>query len=234
MHSNRCENLCGQPRGIKLNLLAMLLSCCISYGNSDTLMELWQRRPFYIGPLLGYGSTDWSMLVANCNQDPVCASGITMSAPLGAGDSGWVWGGTIGYEVKPFWALESMFMRFPSTTVLFQGGYNYYTQYYNLTTLRSTTWAFMGVAKFMTQIAHTGWRGFANAGIDFTFRDDVLNESMRINPTFGVGINYVLPHNIMFELAFQYVSGYGEANIVPAATYMPFLYTVHAKLMYRV
>lgn len=216
-------------------VLLFLMLCQTQAVSKNPYLARWKSRSFYFGPILGYGSTDWNMLVANCEpQDVFCQDNIKLSAPLGAGDSGWVWGTTLGYEVKPFWALESMFMRFPNTTVLFNGGYNFYLDRYNLTTMRSTTWAMMTVAKFMTQIAQTGWRGFANAGIDFTFRNDALSNTMRINPTFGVGMNYVLPHNIMLELAFQYVSGYGEANEVPVTKYMPFLYTVHAKLLYRV
>lgn len=218
-----------------LLMMAISLSGDALADTANPFPALWKAHPFYFGPLLGYGSTDWSMLVLNCSSsDEYCdPSELSLSTPLAAGDNGWVWGATIGYEVKPFWAVESSFMRFPNTTVQFDSD-SFYKSIYNLSTFRTTSWALMTVAKFMTQIAQTGFRGFANAGIDFTFRNDVLNTAMRVNPTFGVGINYVFEKNIMFELGFQYVPGYGQANEIPAASYMPFLYAVTAKLFYRV
>ena len=207
-----------------------------AFSNPDNpFPALWKAHPFYFGPLFGYGSTDWSMLVVNCGNenDPFCdPSLLTVSAPIAAGDDGWVWGATVGYEVKPFWAVETSFMRFPNTVVTFDES-SLYGDRYDLSSFRSTTWALMAVAKFMTQISNTGFRGFANAGIDFTFRSDVIRNAMRVNPTFGVGVNYAFEENIMFEMGFQYVPGYGEAIEMPAIEYMPFLYAITAKLMYR-
>ena len=212
-----------------------IFSSTLAKDTTNPFPARWKAHPFYFGPLFGYGSTDWSMLVLNCAKSDInCDPGLlSASTPLSAGDNGWVWGTTAGYEVNPFWAVESSFMRFPNTSVQF-ASLSYYKDIYDLSNFRTTTWALTTVAKFMTQIAHTGFRGFVNAGIDFTFRNDVLNSAMRVNPTFGVGVNYVFEHNIMFELGFQYVPGYGQANEIPAASYMPFLYAVTAKLFYRV
>lgn len=214
---------------------AMLATTSCAFSNPENpFPKSWKEHPLYFGPLFGYGSTDWSMLVLNCKEnDPYCDPALlSVSTPLAAGDNGWVWGATVGYEVKPFWAAEATFMRFPNTVVQFDPA-SYYHDIYDVSTFRTTTWALMAVAKFMTQIGMTGFRGFANAGIDFTFRNDVIRDAMRVNPTFGVGVNYAFEQNIMFEFGFQYVPGFGEANEIPAESYIPFLYAVTAKLMYR-
>lgn len=216
---------------ITIVVMVLAVNYC-TYASSPYLAE-WKERPFYFGPLIGYGSTDWSMLALHCNGNDFCRQAVSESAPISAGDTGLVWGATIGYEVKPSWAIESTFMRYPNTTVLFDPLANFYLDNYNLSTLRTTTWALIGVAKFMTQIADTGWRGFANAGIGFTFRDDVITNAVRINPTFGVGVNHLFPQNVMLEFSFQYIPGFGEANHMPAIQYMPFLYSLNAKLVYR-
>lgn len=215
----------------------LLVSNGLARANSKHFQQLWMSHRFYFGPIFGYGNTDWDMMVMQCDSgDFYCSKDtVGVSAPLGTtGSSGAVWGATAGYELKPSWGIEASYLRFPTTQVQLNAPWNFYMEHdYNTTQFSSSTWALFAVAKFMTEIGNSGLRGFANAGIDFTARNDVLSETIHVNPTFGVGINYVFPSNFMLEGAFQYMTGYGDANEVPARDYIPFLYSLTLKLLYR-
>lgn len=223
--------------GKQLLAAATLLFFLGAAASANSFERLWQAHRFYFGPVLGYGSTDWSMMVMECDaNDPFCsAQTVGSSAPIGtSGDNGLVWGVTAGYELKPSWAMEATYLHFPATQVRLNDPWNYYMEDgHDTIEFSSETWAMFAVAKFMTEIGNSGFRGFANAGIDFTARDDELTNTIRVNPTFGVGMNYVFPSDFMLELAFQYMTGYGAANEVPANDYIPFLYSLSFKLLYR-
>lgn len=224
--------------------VALLCAILFSFDSSlavNDYPEFWKKNPFYLGAVIGYGSTDWSMLVihcdpndAQCDQDMVAL--LSESAPVAAGDDGAAWGVTVGYEINPTWALESSFIRFPTTLVHINASSLFYTTAFPNTVaanFSSETWGFILVGKFMTQIAHSGVRGFANAGLDITHRQDIFTEKSQISATFGVGVNYVFQSDVMLELFFQYIAGYGRSNEIPIVYYMPFLYTVGVKLLYR-
>jgi hypothetical protein len=232
-----------KPHLFLLMLLSILFpSISFSGGavkapNYDTI---WRANPVYIGVLGGWGSTDWRMLVPKChgtkNDITNCKNLIDASAPLSAGDSGFIWGATAGYEIQPHFAIEGTVIRFPDTTITFNKVYNFYTKLNNIDdeTIRSITWAYYLVAKFMVQIGNTPIRGFANAGPELTYRKDILADCVRINPTFGVGLDYLVAAHAMVEIGFQYIAGYGESNTKPASCYIPFLYSLHLKLMARI
>ncbi len=226
--------------------LLILISLLIPYisfaGGAETAPNynaIWRANPFYFGVLGGFGSTDWRMLVPSCHgtQQNIddCKSMSNLSAPLSAGDMGFSWGATIGYEIQPHFALEATVIRFPDTTIRFDDATFYqYLADHNLTQITSVTWAYYFVAKFMVQIGDTAFRGFANAGPELTHRKDVLVNAVRVNPTFGVGLDYLLAAHAMLEFGFQYIAGYGEANTTPACNYIPFLYSLHLKLLARI
>ena len=85
----------------------------------------------------------------------------------------------------------------------------------------------------MVQVARTGIRGFANAGGALVHRQDALVDVGHICPTFGIGLNYVFVQRILFEVGFQYYAGFGKAVLTPVINYIPFLYSVTAKVAYR-
>lgn len=194
---------------------------------------IWGEHPFYLGALVGYGSTDWKQLLANCDDpgvDPFCQ--VSFSAPISAGDSGAVWGFYMGYEIQPHFAIEAVYTRFPNTTVIFDQ-YSIYANIYNITRLRSYTYAYSISGKWMVQMGSTGLRGFATAGASLSHRNDALKNVYHVNPTFGIGVNYVFIKRILFELAFQYYAGYGKATMRPAVDYIPFLYSLTGRVAYR-
>lgn len=202
----------------------------------------WNKSKFYLGAITGYGSTDWGMLVINCDPkdiqcDATMRDILAESAPKAAGDDGAVWGVTAGYEVNPTWAMEASYIRFPTTLIHIKpNSFFYNTAFPNdiAANFSTETWGFIFVGKFMTQIGHSGIRGFANAGLDVTHRKDIYTNASKISATFGAGLNYVFKSDVMLELFFQYIAGYGQSNEIPIVYYMPFLYTVGIKMMYRI
>ncbi|OGT66020.1 MAG: hypothetical protein A3J38_10570 [Gammaproteobacteria bacterium RIFCSPHIGHO2_12_FULL_45_9] len=158
---------------------------------------------------------------------------MKVASPSGAVDSGAAVGITFGYEVQPHFAMELTFSHFPTSTLTFTQG-NYYFDEENDVVIDSETDAMWFVAKFMAQIADLPLRGYATAGLDVTYRNDVLATIIQAEPTFGVGLDYIFRNRIQLELGFQYVAGYGEASVTPANAYVPFLYTVFMRLGYYI
>ncbi|MFK3617558.1 outer membrane beta-barrel protein [Coxiella burnetii] len=214
-----------------ISLLFLLLINFASKANSIQTYDfpsICRTHPFYIGLSLGYGSTDWSQLVAK--GTPMEIPLLAVSTPISAGDRGFLYGFVAGYELQPHFAIELNYTRFPNTTVVFDP--DFYT-IKPIVSMRSFTYAYNLVGKFMAQLGESGFRGFANAGASFTHRNDLLVKGAHICPTFGVGINYVFIKRIMLEMGFQYYAGYGKAVINPGVNYVPFLYALTLKLAYR-
>ncbi len=230
-------------------LFSLFSTCACSYGALkfapkkhhdqkkqqlfQTYIEGLNAHRFYLGFATGWGSTDWSHLVAKGDADEIDL--LKPSAPLSAGDSGFAYGFTLGYEMQEDFALEFNYTGFPVTTIHFDPD-NFYAGgkfVDNLTTMKSHTYSFNIVAKFMVNVLQTGIRGFANAGGAVVYRSDVLTSIGHICPTFGVGINYVFIQRLLLEFGFQYTAGYGKATLYPAVNYIPFLYSIMTKLAYR-
>lgn len=219
-----------------LLVLSVLLST-ISLAEGTPTYLRYGSHPFYIGGLLGYGSTDWSQMTANCGGNEDCESDVEASVPTAAGDSGAVIGLTMGYEVQPHFAFETSFMRFPTTKVTFTGAINYPASYpfndLGNASYNSYTYAYDFIGKFMVPIMNTSIRAFADAGMAITHRTDPLNTFFHVNPTFGVGLDYVFAEHWMVDGEFQYIAGYAKTNTTPAVSYSPFLYSLHLVLAYR-
>lgn len=229
---------------LKLNKIVLWLGVCVTplvfclhAYSKPANFNYYFHHPAYVGLLGGFGSTDWSMLVADCNNPwgtfgSSCSSTVPSSAPIQAGDKGFVWGAVVGYEIQPHFALEAAYEDFPNTTVVF-GDENFYNASMSAFSFVSQTDAYSLVGKFMVQIANSGVRGFANAGAALTHRSDMLNNIYHFTPTFGFGFDYVFRRHWMFVTGFQYYCGYGEANLTPAVNYIPFLYSLHVVMAYR-
>ena len=223
-------------RSIHAILLSMLLLTGISpaFSSSNPYPAIWAAHPFYLGAAAAYGSTDWSMMTAKCTPDDWQCTMIGMSVPIAADDNGFVGGVFIGYEIKDFFAVEANYAHFPKATISFDPN-NFYPDLLpdGVTEIGSNTDVFYILGKFMTQLSTTPFRAFASAGIDFTYRYDVLADTIRIAPTFGVGINYLATEHFMLEFAFQYIAGYDKSSVTPAVDYIPFLYSLGLKVAYR-
>lgn len=201
------------------------------------------RYRLYISPMIGFGSTDWSLLIASCKGKPTHAtnpdpdgiyncdlSTLQMAAPIAAGDSGLTLGAVIGYHISPIFAAEIRVLRFPKTSVHFDPSFNYYHEKYGINAIESNTTTVSATGKFITPILHSSYFAYANAGVNCTHRHDLLANTYHITPTFGLGLGRRLNDSIDLSVEFTYMSGIGRATNMPAEDYIPFLYSIHARL----
>lgn len=187
------------------------------------------KRPFYIGVLGGYGSTTWQGLVPTASNQNLA---ISISTPLNVTEGGGVWGGLAGYEISPYFALETSYVRYPNANITFdeislfsfanegETEFNTYTE----------TLSLMG--KVMLVIPNTKVRIYSGVGVAGLHRDDVLIDSWRLTPTFGAGFNYHFTDHFMGEAGGIYTAGYGESRLNPTISYFPFLYALTLRLDY--
>lgn len=147
-----------------------------------------------------------------------------------AEDDGLVYGLLAGVEVNPQFAVEFNYSHFPDSFITLDP----FSTYWPLTQFVSKTHLFALIAKFMVPIAKTNVRAFASAGAGVTYRCDVLASKAHVGPSFGFGFNYLVNPHSMAELAFQYDAGFARSEVKTLNDFIPFLYSVDVKLIYRV
>lgn len=188
------------------------------------------RYPFYIGPLVGYGSTLWDGLVPPGSKQ---SAAIMISAPIEAQEGGGVWGAFAGYEFIPNFAIEMSYIRFPNAKVCFDEDSLFAFTHDSRTSFITKTEKVSLIGKFMFFIPCTDVRVFSSVGAAEIHRSDEIIDRWRIGPTFAIGVNYNFTPHIMGEFAVDYTSGYGISELDPAADYIPFLLAGVFKVAYR-
>lgn len=187
-------------------------------------------HPFYAGVTGGYGSTTWQGLVPSVDNQN---NAMIVSTPVNAEEGGAVWGLYAGYEFIPNFAMEASYMRYPTATVTFDADSLFAFDNDGQTSLQTHTETASLMGKIMLGIPRTIIKIYSSAGAAVTHRWDQLNDSRRVTPTFGVGINWDFSPHIMGEVGGNYTAGFGQSELNPADDYMPFLYAVFMRVAYR-
>jgi hypothetical protein len=209
----------------KLKLLLFLkLAFFLAYCQAETTY-----RPFYLGAIGGYGSTTWNGLVPIKGKQNLA---INISTPIEVREGGALWGLLVGYEFNSYVALEANYMRFPKATVIFDPISLFSFINDGQTEFISHTESVSLMGKIMFPICNTRMRIYSSAGVAGLHRNDILADRWRVNPTFGVGFNYHFTDRFTGELGGNYIAGYGESQINPTETYIPFLYSISLRLAY--
>lgn len=217
------------PNNFLILILSLVLSTLSISSQAQPIHDKPLRFPFYIGVIGGYGSTTWDGLVPkDSNQN----SAITISTPIDVKEGGGVWGGYAGYEVTPFFAFETMYMRYPYAQVFFDPFSIFSFEHDNQIEFNTFTETLSVMGKISLIVPNTKVRVFSGVGLAGLHRDDDLLNAWRLSPTFEAGFNYRLTDHIMAELAGVYVAGYGESMLNPTVCYFPFLYSLSARLAY--
>lgn len=188
------------------------------------------RYPFYIGAMGGYGSTTWQGLVPSIGNQNIAMS---ISTPIAVKEGGGVWGFLAGYELTRYFAIEANYMRYPDAVVTFDEDSLFAFEQDGLTDLHTQTQTGSVLAKVMLVIPKTSMRVYSGAGVASVWRMDDINQDYRISPTFAFGVNVNFNARVMGEIGANYTAGYGESEINPANDFVPFLYSVFAKLALR-
>lgn len=202
---------------------ALILPCI--YASNDV------HRPFYFGGSFGHGATTWQGLVPN-EQNQNMALG--MSTPIKVSEGGLVGGAFLGYEFTPTFAIEASYMRYPQATVYFDPNSLFSFNNDDQTEFNTNTEVLSLMGKIMIPVSNTKWRLYSSIGIADVHRKDIMMDGSRLSPSFGVGLNLNISEHLMTELAANYTAGYGESQLEPSATYVPFLYSIFFRFAYRI
>ncbi|MCX7114679.1 MAG: outer membrane beta-barrel protein [Gammaproteobacteria bacterium] len=187
------------------------------------------RHPLYIGAMGGYGSTTWQGLVPSSDNSN---DAIMMSTPVEVSEGGGVWGLFAGYELIPAFAVEASYMHYPDATVSFSPESMFSFDHNKLTDFSTQTETVSLMGKVMFYIPKTTTKLYSSTGIASLHRNDMLLNTWRVTPTFGAGLNRRFGEHVMAEIGANYTAGFGESQLNPTETYLPFLYSVTARLAY--
>lgn len=214
------------PTKLIFFLISLLAHQIVLAQNAATEM---QGHPLYLGFMGGFGSTTWGGLVpSHANQNLA----ISMSTPLNVREGGSVFGFMAGFEVNPYFAIESNYIRYPRADIYFDTQSLFNFTYNGRTQFNTTTETAGVLAKIMLVIPDTLMRVYSSAGIADIHRQDMIVDDWRLSPTFGLGMNYRISEHLMGELAGNYTAGFGESQLNPTDTYFPFLYSMTLRLAY--
>lgn len=184
-------------------------------------------RNFYLGAMLGWGTTTWNYLV---DRREFLAQLVT---PDRVHEGGMTCGLFAGYQFTSFIALELQYLRCPRAKIYF-APLSWYVVMDGVSEVNSNTDAYSLAMKVMAPVFHTPIKVFALAGGAMEHRADKLaKRKINYGGTFGAGLRMPISNRIFAELIFQYYTGYGQTNIIPVYKYMPFIYTVDFSLAYR-
>lgn len=197
------------------------------YCFADSNREENYKHRFYVAITGGYGSTTWGQLVPE-NE----SAAMSLSTPTSVSEGGAMWGIGGGYEFIPEFALEGTYLQFPSARLYFDP-MSLFSFNYDRTELTSHIETISLMAKIMIFIPHTSIRAFSSVGPTLEHRYDAIKDIWHVSPAFGAGFNYNISKDWMVEIGTNYVAGYGKAEIDPSENYVPFLYSVFARLAYR-
>jgi len=157
---------------------------------------------------------------------------MSLSTPIQADEGGATWGLFAGYEFIPSFAVEGNYQRFPTAKVYFDP-MSIFAFDHGSTELTTKTEQISLSGKFMVRIPYTAMRAFSSVGAAGVHRNDSVSNAWILSPTFGVGFNYNLTPHFMLEIAGNYTTGSGQAELDPAEHYIPFTYAVLARVAYR-
>ena len=187
------------------------------------------KHPLYVGILSGMGSSTWDGLVPNWRK----IDGVITSVPIHVSEGGGVWGGVLGYDFTPYFALEANYFHYPQAKVIFDQSLSLFSFNNGMKVgFKTETESYNLMAKIMLIIPNTQLRVYSSAGVGQVHRSDMLADDWRLSPSFGFGLNHQLAEHVMGELGANYTAGYGESQLNPTDTYFPFLYSVTMRLAY--
>jgi hypothetical protein len=188
------------------------------------------ENPWFVGGVLGYGSTTWNGLVPNASAQ---SDALKLSTPIEVREGGFIWGVSGGVEAIKNFQLQLEYLDFPDANVKFDEFSLYADENNNETEFNSKThvWSIQG--KFLVPWQDSNLRIFASGGPAWMSRRDNLYENDLWTPTFGIGLNYIVNKYSMVDVAFSYTAGNGQSELNPSAHYMPFLYGVLVRLYIR-
>lgn len=190
-----------------------------------------EPKPFYVGINGGFGSSTWQGLVPSQKNQNFA---INASMPIKVQEGGLAIGVFTGYEFTRYFALEAGFRRYPSAKVTFDQISIFAFDHDDRVRLNTDTEAVSLMAKVMLTVPKTALRVYSSFGVAGVHRTDEMTKQLQVSPTFGAGLSINVTPRMMVDFGFNYTAGYGESQMEPANTYIPFLYSGSIGLAYRI
>lgn len=204
-----------------------IIALCIKSG----FVSAQDLQPaFYAGFAAGYGSTTWAGLVPIASKQN---SAISISTPIKVKEGGLVEGIFGGYEFSPHLAVEVSYLKYPWAEIFFGEGSLFAFEHTDKTSFRSKTEVFGFMGKLLLPVSQTCFRIYSSAGVAKVYRADVLLDESNVSPSFSVGVIFNMADHLMAQFSLNYTSGYGESELEPSRSYIPFLYSAVLGLAYR-
>lgn len=189
-----------------------------------------ERHPFYIGGIVGAGSTTWYGLVPTISNKN---EAMSVATPLEVNEGGGVFGALLGYEFSPFFAIEANYLKYPSAYIIFDKFSIFALDHDGGNNFKSNTETIGVLGKIMVAVPKTHIRFYSGAGVGGLHRKDILNDGWLATPMFNVGFIAPVLDRVTADIAANYTAGYGESQLKPTETYFPFLYSVTLRLAYH-
>lgn len=188
------------------------------------------RSPWFLGGVVGGGSTTWMGLVPEKSQQNAA---LNLSTPIDVREGGLVWGVAGGVEAFKNFHFQMDYTHYPKATILFDQDSLFSIDHDNATSFTTSTYTWSMQGKFLVPWQETHLKLFASGGVAWLARRDDLLQDDLVSPIFSIGGNYELSPQWMLELAFSYTAGNGKSELNPAEDFMPFLYAGIVRLFYR-
>lgn len=222
-----------------------------AYVDTKELLSEHVQNPFYFGGSLGYGNTNWSEITTVPPTATNAYNPVAESAPISATSGVFASGAFMGYQFSQHFMIETDYTHFNTTKVNFQptiNPYQIFQNLYGITQLNTNTNAYSLLGKILVPFGFTHIYVYADAGVTYVYRDDLsivadpddppvrftLQDIGHFGPSFGFGLAYNITEHLFSETSFQYTTGYGKANLTPAESYIPFIYSLMFNLGVRV
>ena len=206
-----------------VSLIMLLLSASSTYSSSIP--------DYFIGVSSGFGSTTWSQIVTPPNhpKDPSSQyNPAVLSAPIGAKEGGMVWRLITGKMLLKNFSIQAEYTHFPKATFTIDA-FSLYPQFKGKTTpthVGTKTDSIDLIAKY---IVTDPWMKtvdtFADIGVSYTRRRDMLDRGGSFGAEFGLGIDYELNLKYVITADIQVNTGFGKSELLPADDYVPFVYS---------
>lgn len=212
----------------KLFLLGCVVFCNSIYPTHAAFVSGVQH-PFYFGLSAGYGSTTWDGLVPPSSKRNLA---MAMSTPISVEEGGGVWGVVAGYQLLPFFAIETTYTHYPDARVIFDPD-SLVTFDTGISILVSKTESVALLGKISMLVPCLPITAYSSFGAAEVHRRDAIKNKWLLTPTFGIGFNYDINEHFIGEFGATYVAGRGQSELNPVEDYYPFLYAVFVRLAYR-
>lgn len=216
-----------------VSLFLFFLSSCDA-ENSDSHNNLFPSKTVYFGVNMGGGSTEWKYLVDTIDPSDSSTEGFT---PVSVSEGGPSWGVVFGYDVSKNFAIELQYMQFADANISFgpDTAYVYPGTTTPLIDMISKTDAYSLSGKFFVPVGgvNTHLRSFAAIGVGTVERYDVLQNSSCVTPYVSAGLDYNFTAHWIVESGFQYYTGFGASQELPADSFIPFAWDAYGRLAYQ-